>query len=145
MVPSIQICGTFHRGDSVGGGGQFPAVFSLCLHKSVSGKQDYKRCKEALKTQPILLESAAHVHRCPETNGNMSCRMGRGVVGSHVWLTEHNQPKCDIITLSHVGLMISAQSQSWKSHIHLLPKLHKSSCFLIISEKLAALPKVHSG
>lgn len=45
------------------------AAFSPCLHKSVSRKQEHKRCKEALKTQWTLLESAADVHRRPETNG----------------------------------------------------------------------------
>lgn len=39
----------------------------------------------------------------------------------------------DIITLSHVGLMISAQSKSWKSRIHLVPKLHKSFFFFFQS------------
>lgn len=63
------------------GGGRLPAVFSLCLHKSVSGKQNHKRCKEALKTQPMLLEPAAHVHRYPETNGERVLWSGEGVVG----------------------------------------------------------------
>lgn len=59
------------------------AAFSPCLHKSVSRKQEHKRCKEALKTQWTLLESAADVHRRPETNGgDVSCRMEGG--GAHV-------------------------------------------------------------
>lgn len=85
MVPSIQICGTFHRGDSAGGGGggaRTSCRFQpLLTHKSVSGKQNHKRCKEALKTQPMLLEPAAHAHRYPETNGEHVLWSGEGVVG----------------------------------------------------------------
>lgn len=57
----------------MGGGGGFLGAaacrFQDCLHKSVSRKQDHERRKEALKTQSMLLESAADGHRCPETNG----------------------------------------------------------------------------
>lgn len=59
------MCGTLDTTEGtrggVGGGGA--VVFSLCLHKRVSRKRHHKRRKETLKTQSMLLESAA------ETNG----------------------------------------------------------------------------
>lgn len=82
----------------VGAGARTSCRFQpLLTHKSVSGKQNHKRCKEALKTQPMLLEPAAHAHRYPETNGEHVLWSGEGVVGKGEGgvtceLTEHNQP-----------------------------------------------------